>query len=409
MLWRAMRARRSRRISSSVLPLNMEPVMTSIEPVVCFMDDVTPNERADAARSAGASALMSCFAPARKPGGAGARRNGLLGGGRRLGLCRLGQEAARAQALLQVDQALAAKAFQAQQRLIAAGQPLDDLGDGGQPGLVQGGLGASAQLKRGNWLVGRGLGGLARGGLGAELVADLQLLIEPIHLAFGVDHALLTGVERVALRAHVGVDHFFGGAGVPGVAARANDRGVREVLGMNTVFHSVLCPKTIWALRRPDDPGAGITGLLGAPSNNDDALGRLGRGRRLGWRFGSRGCGRRRCRRHDADLLAAVGHFLEGDLARGDGVQGVVAAEAHVQARVNVGAALARDDVTRLHPLAAKLLDAQALRIAVATVAAGTRTFFMCHVSFYPSIVLTIRRVYVSRWPRLRRWRSLAL
>ena len=30
--WRAIRARRNRRISSSVLPLNMEPVITSMEP-----------------------------------------------------------------------------------------------------------------------------------------------------------------------------------------------------------------------------------------------------------------------------------------------------------------------------------------------------------------------------------------
>jgi hypothetical protein len=35
--WRAMVARRKRRMSSSVLPQNMEPVMTSTEPVVCFM------------------------------------------------------------------------------------------------------------------------------------------------------------------------------------------------------------------------------------------------------------------------------------------------------------------------------------------------------------------------------------
>ena len=37
LLWRAMVARRSRRISSSVLPQNIAPVTTSMEPVVCFM------------------------------------------------------------------------------------------------------------------------------------------------------------------------------------------------------------------------------------------------------------------------------------------------------------------------------------------------------------------------------------
>jgi hypothetical protein len=34
---RAMVARRNRRISSSVFPQNMEPVMTSTHPVLCFM------------------------------------------------------------------------------------------------------------------------------------------------------------------------------------------------------------------------------------------------------------------------------------------------------------------------------------------------------------------------------------
>jgi hypothetical protein len=35
--WRAMVARRRRRINSSVLPQNVEPVITSMEPVVCLV------------------------------------------------------------------------------------------------------------------------------------------------------------------------------------------------------------------------------------------------------------------------------------------------------------------------------------------------------------------------------------
>ena len=70
-----------------------------------------------------------------------------------------------------------------------------------------------------------------------ELLAGLQLLIEAVDLAFGVDDALLAGEERVAFRAHIGADHLLGRAGRPGVAAGADHLGIRIICGMNIFLH----------------------------------------------------------------------------------------------------------------------------------------------------------------------------
>ena len=45
------------------------------------------------------------------------------------------------------------------------------------------------------------------------------------------------------------------------------------------------------------------------------------------------------------------------------------------------GAALPDDDVARYRQLAAEQLDAQALGLGIATVAAAAARFFVCHVS----------------------------
>jgi hypothetical protein len=57
---------------------------------------------------------------------------------------------------------------------------------------------------------------------------------------------LLAGEEGVTLVAHVGVDDFFGGAGRPSVAARANHFGFRVELRMNTLFHVNLTAPNKW-------------------------------------------------------------------------------------------------------------------------------------------------------------------
>ena len=81
------------------------------------------------------------------------------------------------------------------------------------------------------------------------------------------------------------------------------------------------------------------------------------------------------------DVRDAVGHLaldrlarlrtlgLELDLAVDEREQGVVAAQANARARVEARAALANDDVAGFDRLAAVNLDAEVLRIRVATVA----------------------------------------
>ena len=63
--------------------------------------------------------------------------------------------------------------------------------------------------------------------------------------------------------------------------------------------------------------------------------------------------------------------------------QRVVAATADAVARVEVGAALADEDLAGVDGLAAEALDAQALSVRVATVARRGRALLVCHVSAY--------------------------
>src|SRR5690606_39030847 len=78
-----------------------------------------------------------------------------------------------------------------------------------------------------------------------------------------------------------------------------------------------------------------------------------------------------------AALLRTLGREL--DLAVDQREQGVVAAEADAHARMELGAALADDDVAGLDGLAAVHLHAQVLRVGVAAVARGAYALFMCH------------------------------
>src|SRR6059058_2197537 len=77
------------------------------------------------------------------------------------------------------------------------------------------------------------------------------------------------------------------------------------------------------------------------------------------------------CRCHSHVHLAA----LELDAAGGQGEEGVVAADADVEAGLKLGAALAKDDRAGLDHLATVGLDAQILRIAVAAVPRRTAAF----------------------------------
>src|SRR5512140_1902413 len=70
---------------------------------------------------------------------------------------------------------------------------------------------------------------------------------------------------------------------------------------------------------------------------------------------------------------------LELHHAAGEGEQGVVAPETDVRAGREFRAALAHDDRACIDGLAAEALDAEALRVAVASVPGTSAAFFMCH------------------------------
>ena len=89
------------------------------------------------------------------------------------------------------------------------------------------------------------------------------------------------------------------------------------------------------------------------------------------------------CSSNDVDD-AATAAGAEFDGSRGQCEQGVVAATANAGARVEVGAALADDDLASGNYLAAEALDAEVLGVGVTTVASGARAFFMCHLKCLP-------------------------
>src|SRR5690606_8895639 len=102
----------------------------------------------------------------------------------------------------------------------------------------------------------------------------------------------------------------------------------------------------------------------------------------------------------DVDDLAAAAR-AELDRASGEREERVVLATADVVAGVEVRTALADDDLARVHDLATEALDAEALRVRVATVARGARTLLVCHVSSSAYLIpVTLRRVSSCRCPR---------
>src|SRR5690348_15009475 len=83
---------------------------------------------------------------------------------------------------------------------------------------------------------------------------------------------------------------------------------------------------------------------------------------------------------HRALTLGAFDRKLH--LAIDQREQRVVAAEADADARMELGAALAHDDVAGFDDLAAEQLDAEVFRVGVAAVARGTYALFVCHGGF---------------------------
>src|SRR5690606_7589228 len=78
-----------------------------------------------------------------------------------------------------------------------------------------------------------------------------------------------------------------------------------------------------------------------------------------------------------AALLRALDGELDGAVDQRE--QRVVAAQADARTRMELGAALADDDVAGLDGLAAVHLHAEVLRVGVAAVARGTYALLVCH------------------------------
>src|SRR5919199_4121406 len=79
----------------------------------------------------------------------------------------------------------------------------------------------------------------------------------------------------------------------------------------------------------------------------------------------------------DADPLAVAVDRLELHLAVDQGIDRVVLAEPDVLARVDLGPPLAHDDRARLDQLSPVALDAEHLRVAVATVPGTTNALLV--------------------------------
>ena len=62
--------------------------------------------------------------------------------------------------------------------------------------------------------------------------------LKPLHTPTGIHHPSLSGIEWVALTAHLNLQLFLGRAGGKLVAADTNYLGIIIVLGMNLFLHN---------------------------------------------------------------------------------------------------------------------------------------------------------------------------
>lgn len=99
--------------------------------------------------------------------------------------------------------------------------------------------------------------------------------------------------------------------------------------------------------------------------------------------------------RDDADVFASFGFGLVFDLAVNFAENGMVFAHTDVVAGMELGSALADDDVTCYDSFAAVFFNTQELGIAVTTVSAAANTFFMCHASPRYLTLISVMRISV--------------
>lgn len=74
-------------------------------------------------------------------------------------------------------------------------------------------------------------------GLFAVVLGFRELLVEAIDTTVGLNEALLTGVERVAIRAGINLDFFKGGSGFEGRAAGHAGHGAFVISGVDVFLH----------------------------------------------------------------------------------------------------------------------------------------------------------------------------
>ena len=77
------------------------------------------------------------------------------------------------------------------------------------------------------------------------------------------------------------------------------------------------------------------------------------------------------------NLLTILAQTLEADNTVGLGKEGIVGADAHILAGVNVRAALTHQDVAGQNELTVSALGAKALGLGITAVLGGAHTFFM--------------------------------
>ena len=79
----------------------------------------------------------------------------------------------------------------------------------------------------------------------------------------------------------------------------------------------------------------------------------------------------------DRNLLAVTAKALKADFAVGQCKEGIIAADAYIQAGMDLCATLPDEDVARQDELAVRTLRAEALRLAVAAVVGRTGALLM--------------------------------
>ena len=82
----------------------------------------------------------------------------------------------------------------------------------------------------------------------------------------------------------------------------------------------------------------------------------------------------------DRNLLAVTAKALKADFAVGQCKEGIIAADAYIQAGMDLCATLPDEDVARQDELAVGALNAQAFGFGIAAVFCGADTFLMSQV-----------------------------